>query len=187
MFVNSFCNLYTVVMKHTSIAISGTVASGTSTAARNVAAKLNLKHVSAGDFFRQYSKEHNIPLYDKEQIPDELDKKIDGDLTKLAQNGGYSIDAHYIGYFTRDMPNVLKVRLTCDYSTRIARALARVHTHEETEEEIKLREQGLDKKFRRLYANENFLDPKFFNLTIDTTKTTQEEVAETIIKAFTKG
>lgn len=171
-------------MTYTSIAISGTVASGTSTAAKNAALKLNLKYISAGDFFRQYCLTHNIPLYDKEQIPDPLDKKIDNDLAALAQKGGYSIDGHYIGYFTRNMPQVLRVQLKCDYKTRIGRALARVHTHEETEEEIKLREKGLDMKFRRLYATEDFLDPKFFDLIIDTTTKPQEEVASEIAQKF---
>lgn len=117
-------------------------------------------------------------------MPDELDKKVDHDLTTLAEKGGVVIDADYIGYFTRELPHVLKVLLTCDYKTRIARALARTHTHSETEEEIKLREVGLDKKFRRLYANVYFLDPKFFDLVIDTTNNSQEVVAKKIEQKF---
>lgn len=174
-------------MIYTSIAISGQVSTGKSTAAKNVAEKLNLEYHSAGDVFRQYALDHNIPLHDKEQIPDELDRKIDKELKNLAKKGGVVIDADYIGYFTKDLPSVLKVLLTCDYQTRIQRALARVSTHAENEEEIKLREVGLDKKFRRLYANKNFLNPKFFNLSIDTTNTTQEEVMEEIVKAFKKS
>lgn len=171
-------------MKYSSITISGPIASGTSTAAKNVASKLNLKHRSAGDFFRQYFLDHNIPLHDKEQIPDELDKKVDAELKSLAEKGGVVIDGDYIGYFTKDLPNVLKVLLKCDYQTRIQRALSRKSTHNETEEEINLREKGLDKKFRRLYADENFQNPKFFNLTIDTTNTSQEVVAQQIIEKF---
>src|SRR3989338_3748049 len=127
-------------MKYTSIAVSGLVASGTSTAAKNVAQKLKLKHHSAGDFFRKYALKNNIPLHDKEQIPDELDKKVDSDLTNLAKIGGVVIDGDYIGYFTRDLPNVLKVLITCEYGQRIKRALTRKSTHHETEAEIQLRE-----------------------------------------------
>ncbi len=169
---------------YTSIVISGPIASGTSTTAKALAEKLHLSCISAGDFFRKYAIENNIPLYDKEQIPDELDRKIDDELTKLAQLGQVVIDGHYIGYFTRDIPQVLKVLLTCDWETRIKRALARTHTHTETEEDIKKREAGLDKKFRKLYAQENYLDPKFFDLVIDTTNTPIEKVAETIAKEF---
>jgi len=173
-------------MEYRSIVISGPVASGTTTAAKNVANKLGLEFHSAGEFFRQYVIEKNIPLYEKSQIPDELDKKIDKDLTNLAAKGGIVIDAHYQGYFTRNKPHVLKVLLTCDYKTRINRALKRTHTHKETEEDITKREEGLDKKFKKIYADENFLDPKFFDIVIDTTSTKQKEVVEKISALFTK-
>lgn len=169
---------------YTSIVISGPIASGTSTTANALAEKLKLSCVSAGDFFRKYAIENNIPLYDKEQIPDDLDRKIDDELTKLAQIGTVVIDGHYIGYFTRDIPKILKVLLTCDWQTRIKRALARTHTHTETEEDVKKRETGLDKKFRKLYAQENYLDPKFFDLVIDTTDTSIEKVVAEISEKF---
>lgn len=165
-----------------SIAISGQIASGTSTAAKNVAQKLGLKYESAGEFFRKYAKEHSIPLYDKAQIPDELDRGIDKKLTNLAKLGGWSIDAHYIGFFAKDDQKILKVLLTCQADERYKRAASRKAN--ETPEEIQKREVGLDKKFRKLYADENFLDPKFFDLTIDTTNINQEETAQKIEGAF---
>lgn len=173
-------------MAYRSIVISGPIAAGTTTAAKTLAEKLNLEYHSAGDFFRQYMLDNNIPLYDKDQIPDELDQKIDRELTELAEKGRIVIDADYIGYFTRDISSVLKILLTCDQKVRIQRALTRIHTHTETPAEIKLREQGLDKKFRKLYANENFLDPKFFDLVIDTTNTDKEDVVKQILAAFNK-
>lgn len=171
-------------MVYKSIVISGPVASGTTTTAKALSEKLNLTYHSAGDFFRQYMLEHNIPLYDKAQIPDELDQKIDRQLASLADRGGVVIDADYIGYFTRNMLHVLKVLLTCDENVRIKRALERISTHQETVAEIKKRQEGLDQKFRKLYADENFLNPKFFDLVIDTTNTTSEGVVEKITKKF---
>jgi len=170
-------------MKYRSIIISGPIASGTSTAAKAVAEKLNLPYHSAGDFFRQYVIDHNIPLHDKAQIPDDIEQKIDEELTQKAKEGAV-IDSHYAGYFNRDNENVLKVLLTCDEDVRIKRALSRKHTHTETPEEIKKREEGLDKKFRKLYADENYLDPKFFDLEIDTTNLPIEKTAEKIIEKF---
>ncbi|MEK7580804.1 MAG: cytidylate kinase family protein [Patescibacteria group bacterium] len=167
-----------------SIVISGQIASGTSTAAKNVAQKLNLKYESAGDFFRKYALEHNIPLYDKAQIPDNVDQEADAKLAELAKSGGWVIDAHYLGYFTKDNPEVLKVLLKCEDKERFKRALARHHTHAETVEEIKKREVGLDAKFKKLYSNEDYLDPKFFNLQIDTTNKPEEEVLKQIVDKF---
>lgn len=171
-------------MKYTSIVISGPIAAGTSTAAKALAQKLNLQYRSAGDFFRQYMLDHNIPLYDKSQIPDELDKKIDEELTALAQKGGVVVDADYIGYFVKNMPQVLKILLTCNYQIRIKRALLRTHTHKETEAEIKMRQEGLYQKFHKLYSSEDYLNPKFFNLVIDTGNTSKEEVVNRIAEKF---
>jgi len=172
-------------MKYKSIVISGPIASGTTTAAKTLSEKLDLPYSSAGDFFRQYALDHNIPLYAKEDIPDEIDKKIDKELTTLAKKGTI-IDSHYAGYFNRNNKKVLKVLLTADEDVRIKRALSRTHTHKETPEEIKKREQAHDKKFRKLYADENHLDPKFFDLVIDTTPTQPEKVVEKIIKKFSE-
>lgn len=171
-------------MKYKSIVISGQIASGTSTAAQNVARRLGLEYKSAGDFFRKYVIDHNIPLYDKEQIPDDVEREVDGRLTEIAKQGGHVIDAHYIGFFTRTDPEILRVLLLCQADERYKRAQEREHTHTETIEEIEKREEGLDAKFRKLYANDNFLNPKFFELVIDTTNTSQEEVSQKIINKF---
>ncbi|MDO8486747.1 MAG: cytidylate kinase family protein [Candidatus Curtissbacteria bacterium] len=172
---------------YTSIVISGPIASGTSTTAKALAEKLHLEYHSAGKIFRKYMLEHNLPLHDKASFPDQLDKGLDEKTINLVKNGGVVVDAHYAGYFTREMADALKVLLTCDYQERIKRALSRVHTHTETEEDIKKREEGLDAKFRKLYADENFLDPKFFDLTINTTQTPSEEVVESISQKFYKN
>lgn len=168
-----------------SVVISGPAASGTSTAAKTIAKKLNLEYKSTGDFFRLYHTEHNIPLANREDIPDELDQKIDKEFTELVQEKpGLVIDSLYAGYFNRNNPQILKVLTTADEKVRIQRALTRVHTHKETAQDVIKRDLENDKKFRKLYADENFLDPKFFDLVIDTTNTPPEEIASTIIKKF---
>ncbi len=168
-----------------SITISGPVASGTTTAAKTLAKKLGLEYPSAGDFFRNYMLKHNIPLPEKVQIPDEVDRKIDKELTDIAASEkGVVIDSLYHGYFTRDIPHVLKVLLTADKDVRIRRALTRIHTHKETAEDVIRRDQTHNIKFRKLYADENFLDPKFFNLVIDTTNTSSEDVVKKVLEEF---
>ena len=174
-------------MKYRSIVISGPVASGTSTAAKALAKKLGLKYHSTGDYFRQYFLDHNIPLYAKEQIPDDVDRKIDEKFTKLAESKkGVVIDSVYAGYFTRNMSHILRVLLTASQDQRTKRAVERTHTHKETAEDVKRRDRAHDLKFRKLYAKENCLNPKFFNLKIDTTNTPEEEVAKKISEEFKK-
>ena len=172
-------------MPYRSIVLSGPVASGTTTAATNLSKKLGLGLHIAGDFFRSYMLKSNIPLPNKEEIPDEIDRKVDKELTNLlASNKRVVVDGLYYGYFCRDMPHVLKVLMTAAKEERIKRALARSHTHKETATDVRKRDKAHDLKFRKLYANENFLDPKFFDLVLDTTNTPQEEIARKIVDRF---
>ncbi len=171
-----------------SITLSGPVASGTTTAGKTLAKKYNLEYHSAGDFFRKYFKDQGIPLPDKDKVPDELDRKIDEEMTSLlASDKPVIVDGLYYGYFTREMPHVLKVLITANQDVRIKRAEQRISSFPEDAEAVKKRDRLHDVKFRKLYADENFLDPKFFDLVIDTTNTTQEEVIDKISEAFEKS
>lgn len=172
-------------MKYHSIVLSGSVAAGTTTAAKALAEKLHLEYHSAGDFFRDYMKKHNIPLPNKEEIPDKVERALDNKLTNLIDSKKpVVIDGLYQAYFAKDMPHVLKVLLTSDEDERIKRALERSHTHKETVQDVKRRDRAHDIKFRKLYADENFLDPKFFDLVIDTTNIAQGETVKKIIRRF---
>src|SRR3989344_744413 len=172
-------------MKYLSIALSGPVAAGTTTTAKALAEKLNLDYHSAGDFFRTYMKNHNIPLPNKEEIPDDIEKKVDSELTAaLASQKPVVVDGLYAAYFARDMDHVLKVLLTADEETRIKRASDRSPSHKESAKDVKKRDAAHDAKFRKLYADENFLDPMYFDLIIDTTNTPQNEVESKITEKF---
>lgn len=171
--------------KYLSIVLSGPVASGTTTAAKTLAEKLSLEYHSAGDFFRKYLAENNIPLPNKELIPDDIEKKIDTELTQLLEaKKPVVVDGLYQAYFARNMPHVLKVLLTANEDERIKRALERTHTHKETAEDVKKRDRAHDLKFRKLYTDENFMDQKFFDLVIDTTNINQAETLQKIVDRF---
>ncbi len=170
-------------MKYKSISLSGPVAAGTTTAAKTLSQKLNLQYHSAGEFFRKYMKEHNIPLPNKEEIPDDEERSLDEKLTKLlASKKPVVVDGLYTGYFARDMKHVLKVLITADEQTRIQRAIDRAQS--ETAQDVKKRDAAHDAKFRKLYASVNFLDPKFFDLVIDNTNLEPEAVVEKITDEF---
>lgn len=172
-----------MAQKYTSIAISGPVAAGTTTAAKSLAQKLNLEYHSAGEFFRIYMKENNIPLPNKEEIPDDIEQALDEKLTNLMESKKpVIIDGLYAGYFAHNMDHVLKVLLTADEKTRIQRALDR--GEDETAEDVRRRDTAHDAKFRKLYSDENFLDPKFFDMVIDNSNLATEETVKQISDKF---
>ena len=153
-----------------SIIVCGDVGTGTTTLSEGLAKRLGWRHISAGNFFREYTKKHNIPLWDKLSVPDEVDKKIDYEiLEKMEGEKDIVLDSHYGGWFAKDLNDVLRILLVCDKDVAAQRILDRDHTHKETPEDIEKRRQGLRAKFKKLYSPNDYEDPKYFHLVIDTT------------------
>ncbi len=171
-------------MKFRNIVVAGDVGTGTTTLATSLAQKLNWKFISTGDFFRSYARENNIELWDKDSVPDEVDRRIDQKfLEVMTTESGYIFDTHYGAYFTRKMGDVFKILLTCDRKIATERMLERAHTHQETAEEIEKRRAGLYEKFKKLYSEENYEDPAIYDLVIDTTNSTPEETLSRALEA----
>ena len=174
--------------KYRNIIISGDVGTGTSTLGKALAEKLGWQFISTGDFFRQYFIEHSIPLWDNSSIPDEVEKKVDYNLfEKIKNEHSLVVDSHYAAWFAKDLTDVFRILLVCDEKTVSERILKRVHTHKETVAEIEERRKQLHEKFEKLYSNENYLDPKFFNLVIDTGKNSIPQTIELALKGFNKN
>jgi len=170
-------------MKYRNIVISGDVGTGTTTLGKNLAEKLGWQFLSAGEFFRNYAKEHNIPLWNKAAIPDDFEREVDTNLTqKLKNDKNFVVEGHYAAWFARDLPDVLRILLTCDREVANLRMLKREHTHVESVEEIEKRREGLFAKFKKLYSQENYEDPKLYNLVLDTTNSTIEETLQEALK-----
>lgn len=172
-------------MRYKNIVISGNVGTGTSTLAKRLSKELGWKHLSAGVFFRSWFKENNTPLWNKRSIPDEIDKKIDYELLeKIRDEENIVLDSHYGGWFAKDLNNVLRILLICDKDVAAQRILDRGHTHKETPKEIEKRRTQLKEKFHKLYGNDNYEDPKYFHLIIDTTNTDIPTSLSQALRAF---
>lgn len=168
--------------KFRNIVICGDVGTGTTTLSKSLAEKLGWNHISIGEFFRDYHQKHNIPLWDKSKIPDEVEKNSDLEMfEKLKSDKNIVFDAHYAGWFAKNLPDVLRILLLCDKKVATQRILARTHTHQESPAEIEKRRKQLRDKFKKLYSDDNYEDPGFFHLVIDTTRS---NVDETFAKAY---
>jgi len=170
------------------IVVSGDIGTGTTTLAKRLASKLNWQYLSAGDFFRAYHKEHNLPLWNKAAIPDKIERKIDYEfLNKMRKESEIVFDAHYAGWFARNLKNVFRILLLTDKKVAAERILSRKHTHKETVEEIEERRSQLRSKFKKLYSSDNYEDPKYFHLIIDTTNTSISDSISTAFKEFSRS
>ena len=171
------------------ITISGKAGSGKSTVAKQLAKKLKLKHYSIGDLMRQIAKEKNISLNKLSKLA-EKDKSIDTELDKknieLREEDNFVIDGRLTAYFIHYAE--LKVFLDCNDNIRAERIQKDERKEEKSKnikgliKKIKQREQSERKRYKKLY-NVDYCDKKLYNLFIDTTNLSINEVVEEIMVA----
>ncbi|MBI2595871.1 AAA family ATPase [Candidatus Daviesbacteria bacterium] len=161
------------------IAVSGAIATGKSTLARNLAQTLGWQWLSAGEYFRKWHGKHKIPLHHSGKVPQELDKKFDKHFQNLMKNKEHVVfESHLAGFFAKDYPQTFKVLCCSELKTRIKRAA------KEAAKSIKMRAESHRRKFKKLYGVENRLDESYFNLVVDTTAKTPEEVLQFVLKSI---
>ncbi len=167
------------------IVVCGDVGTGTSTLAKGLASRLSWEYISVGDFFRSYQEKNSIPLWNKAAIPDDLEKKIDGKLLeKIKKEKDFVIDAHYAGWFSRNLDDIFRILLVCNKEIATQRIIDREQSEKETADQIEERRKQLRGKFKKLYSSDDYEDQKYFNLVIDTSVNGAEETVETAYKKF---
>jgi len=170
------------------ITISGKAGSGKSTVARALSKRLKLKHYSVGDLMRQMAKERGISLLEigrkaekDEKIDKELDKRQIG-LGKKEKN--FVIDGRLTAFFIKKAD--LKVFLDCDDKVRAQRILKDKREGEKGKsltqviKNIKKREESERKRYEKYY-NVDYYDKELYDMVIDTTFTSVEEVVDDVV------
>jgi predicted cytidylate kinase len=170
------------------ITISGPPGSGKTTVCKLVADHLHLEVVVSGNIFRQMAKESSMSLADfgkKCEADPETDKRLDQRMVEIAQHKDDIVlegrlTAHML---TRNGIPALRVLMDADRDVRAARVAEREGgTPEQRRQEINAREDCEAKRYRTFY-DIDIGDRKVYDLIIDTTYLTPEQVAERIIKA----
>lgn len=171
-------------MKFKNAAVSGPIGSGKSTLARNLAEKLGWKFISAGGIIRKWHYENNVPLEESEKVPEKLDRDLEDEFSRiLKEEGGVVVEAHLAGYHARGNKDTFKILVTADLNTRMKRTAAREGVS--MEEALKMADQRAEahrKKFKKLYGIEDRFDPSYFDLIVDTTKMSEEEVLNSVLE-----
>ncbi len=158
--------------KYNNISISGGIGVGTTTLLKNLKPYLEplgwtLK--STGQFVREYTKENVVPL--ATLVSEDFDRKIEAEVEKTFKTKKhYVIEGWLSGFIARELKNTLRVLLVCsENAIRVDRVVNRDKVSiEEAKRNIKLREEENFKKWRKVYGNYNFFNPKYYHLVIDT-------------------
>lgn len=170
------------------ITISGVPGSGKSTVARVVAGKMNLKHISVGDILREIARSRGMTILEISKLAEE-DRKIDEELDRrqkaLSRMDNLVVDSRLGFHF---IPNSFKVFLDAspeEAGRRIFSAGRHMEkeniTLEKTIENCKRRKRSEKIRYKKYYQVDPF-EKSNYDLVVDTTSCSPEEVAERIIE-----
>jgi predicted cytidylate kinase len=182
------------------ITISGMPGSGKTTVAKIIAERLKLKHYYMGAIRRHLAQERGITLDELNRIAEsdpESDRMVDDFLVKLGKTeDGFIAEGRTAAHF---IPNSIRLFIAVDIrvgAERIWRDIReKGHGMARNEklassvaEQVKLTEARIssDKLRYKKYYNIDIFDPDMYDLWIDTTDMTVEQVVDKII-SFVKS
>ena len=166
--------------KYTAIVVSGKIAVGTTTLAKNLRSALDWKYLNAGSIQREFDRKEGRSDNESGAASrtDEHERSIEAMTEKmLKEEKNIIYEAWLAGYLARDMSNVLKVLVVCsEYAVRVDRVVNREKiTVDQAKDWMRNREEENIPTWQRLYGNHDFWDPKFFDVVVDTYKTGPNE------------
>ncbi len=169
--------------KFKNIVISGGIGTGKSTLARNLAKELGWEMISSGEWFRRWHNDNNIPLDHPDLVPKDIDEQLDYGLQKkMREEENIVFESHLGGWLAQDISTTFKVLCTAEWDTMIERASKRDgKSFLEEERFAKKRGETLATKFEKLYKVKDTFDPNFFDLVVDTTTLSPEQVLHLVL------
>ena len=175
------------------ITITGELGSGKSTVAHLIEQRLGFPYFSTGEAQRLLATQMNMTTLQLNQLSmtdTSVDEKIDGKFKELAkEKQPLVIDSRLAFHF---LPNSFKVMLTVDPKVAAQRIMQAHRSTESTYTNLQdcitsneKRREMEQNRFMKLYQVD-ISDKKNFDLVIDTTDKTPEEIAESIILQYTQ-
>jgi cytidylate kinase len=167
--------------------LSGLSGTGSTTAAKRIAADLGLRYVYGGQIFRNLAVERGITLEELAESLEhdqETEREIDRRLIAEGRKDNTLIEGRTIGWiFPRDL-EALRVWLTCDLNERLRRVEGR-ENHPRSRDNLLRREAADNRRYYLLYGIEED-DYSPFDLVLDTTEMPVDEVVQRI-EAFVQS
>lgn len=169
------------------ITISGLHGTGKSTYASSVADEFSLRHISAGELFRQIAAEQKISLVELSREAEKnykIDRLVDDRTGIEIKKGQIVVDGLLAGWMARGCI-ALKIYLSAPYETRICRIASRDGlTYPEAERLTVLRERVERRRFKKLY-DIDIDDLSIYDLILNTSLLSIESNIK-VIKSFVR-
>jgi len=173
------------------ISITGACGAGKGSAGKITAQVLGFSFVSLGDIFRNVAIEKGCrdiaELHDRAKTDPSIDLAIDRHTQLYGKEKNCFVYDARLGWHW--MPQSFKVFLDCSDEERFRRIAEREHKMVEiVRAETLSREDKMREQYLRLYQIDDFMrrDNARFDLIVDTTILTPEEVAREIVRVFSR-
>lgn len=172
------------------ITIGGVSGTGKSSVSRRVAETLGYKRYSGGDIQRMNAQARNMTIEDYDQFlitHPELDREIEDRQRTIGESEDNFVLESRIGWYA--VPDAIKIKLHADLDERIKRITGDTsgriaHSHGDFEDTMKKtieREATYEERFNELYGIDDWNHDKHFDLVVDTTHISMEQVIEKIL------
>jgi CMP/dCMP kinase len=180
------------------ISVSGRIASGSTTLAKQLSEHFGWKHMEGGEiFWERVRGKLNLSPKDTDLRPDSEDQLFDKSLRDILVKEEHTVvETKLAGFFAHELSDVFKILVVCEDAAhtdqtqiRIDRLVNReLMTVEEAKEEVLQREKNDVEKWRRLYAagdpSWTYWDDKYYDIVINTFFHDPEESLHMAIEAI---
>jgi len=167
------------------ITVSGTPGSGKSTIAQILHEKLGIRYINSGMLFRQTAEKYKMSLEEFGKYCEEnsnVDKELDARQVDLLKKGDVILEGRLAGWLAyKNKIFSFKIFIDADVETRAKRIVKReggsVKKHKK---EILTREKSESKRYKEYYGI-ILEDKSIYDLTIDSSEKTPEEITKIIL------
>ncbi|MBR1676023.1 MAG: cytidylate kinase family protein [Clostridia bacterium] len=179
-------------MKRFRISIAGDIASGKSTLIPLLTERYNAEVISAGKFIRQFAEELGMSIVEfneYQKLHPEYDKKLDSKVAEYSEiDGDFIFDSRLAWHF---VPDSFSVYVKCDLDVAAERMYNANREKEKYESVEKAKEAIISRRKAEVERYKKFYgldvgDLSNYDLVIDSTKASPEELAEIIIENWKK-
>lgn len=167
------------------ITISGLPGAGTSTVARLVASALGIERVDGGTVFREMAAEHGLDVNEFSRVAEgdaEIDLELDQRLADRAKQGDVVLESRLAGWIAvNERLPALKVWIDARSRERGRRVAAREQVSMETALQANADRERSERSRYLTYYGIDLDDHTIYDLVIDSTETTPDELAKSIL------